>query len=128
MNKLKIVFYLLTFSVCKNPDVRWRTVETLGLAALLARCDCDGDGNGVIALSLVVEPVHSLQLNSDADLLKCFRSDEQRDSKLNFAFSTHIHKANERAKKILLICLLRISTTNRERQREMVKWEANKCQ
>lgn len=56
---------------------------TLGLAALLARC---GDGNGVIE-SLVALPVHSLQLSSDADLLKCFRNDEQRDSKFNFAFS-----------------------------------------
>jgi len=56
---------------------------TLGLAALFARC---GDGNGVI-VSLVTLPVHSLQLNSEADLLKCFRSDEQRDSKFNFDFS-----------------------------------------
>lgn len=63
--------------------MRWRTVETLGLAALFARC---GDGNGVME-SLVALPVHSLQLNSDADLLKCFRSDEHRDSKLNFDFS-----------------------------------------
>lgn len=58
-------------------------METLGLAALFARC---GDGNGVIE-SLVALPVHSLQLNSDADLLKCFRSDEQRDSKFNLDFS-----------------------------------------
>lgn len=53
------------------------------MAALFARC---GDGNGVIE-SLVALPVHSLQLNSDADLLKCFRSDEQRDSKFNLDFS-----------------------------------------
>lgn len=67
----------------RNPDVRWRTVETLGFAALFARC---GDGKGVIE-SLVTLPVHSLQLSSDADLLRCFRSDEHRDSKLNFPFS-----------------------------------------
>lgn len=73
----------VTFRVFRNPDVRWRTVETLGLAALLARC---GEGNGVIE-SLVALPVHSLQLNSDADLLKCLRKDEQRDSKFNLDFS-----------------------------------------
>jgi hypothetical protein len=37
-------------------------------------------------------PVHSLQLSSDADLLKCLRSDEQRDSKLIFARSVNYHK------------------------------------
>lgn len=63
--------------------MRWRTVETLGFAALFARC---GDGKGVIE-SLVALPVHSLQLSSDADLLRCFRNDEHRDSKLNFPFS-----------------------------------------
>lgn len=65
--------------------MRWRTVETLGFAALLARC---GDGKGVIE-SLVALPVHSLQLSSDADLLRCFRNDEHRDSKLNFPFSVN---------------------------------------
>lgn len=68
--------------------MRCRTVETLGLAALFALC---GDGNGVIE-SLVALPVHSLQLNSLADLLKCFRNDEQRDSKFNFDFSERIKK------------------------------------
>lgn len=63
--------------------MRWRTVGTLGFAALFARC---GDGKGVIE-SLVTLPVHSLQLSSEADLLRCFRSDEHRDSKLNFPFS-----------------------------------------
>jgi hypothetical protein len=58
-------------------------VETEGLAALFARW---GEGKGVIE-SLVALPVHSLQLSSDADLLKCFRSDEQRDSKFSFDFS-----------------------------------------
>jgi hypothetical protein len=62
---------------------------TLGLAALFARC---GDGNGVMAVSLVVLPVHSLQLNSDADLLRCFRSEEHLDSKLSFPFSVRIEK------------------------------------
>jgi hypothetical protein len=46
-----------------------------------------------MAVSLVVLPVHSLQLNSDADLLRCFRSEEQRDSKLNFPFSVTIKKS-----------------------------------
>lgn len=64
--------------------MRCKTVVTLGLAALFARC---GDGNGVVIVSLAVLPVHSLQLNSDADLLKCFLNDEQRDSRLSFAFS-----------------------------------------
>lgn len=59
---------------------------TLGLAALFALC---GDGNGVVIVSLAVLPVHSLQLSSDADLLKCFLSDEQRDSRLSFAFSAY---------------------------------------
>lgn len=57
---------------------------TLGFAALLARW---GDGKGVVIVSLVILPVHSLQLNSDADLLKCFRSEEQRDSRLILARS-----------------------------------------
>lgn len=74
---------LVTFNVLRKPDVRCKTVLTLGFAALLARC---GDENGVI-VSLVMLPVHSLQLNSDADLLRCFRSEEQRDSKLIFARS-----------------------------------------
>jgi hypothetical protein len=75
----------ITFRPLRNPDVRCKTFVTLGLAALFARC---GDGNGVVILSLfALPPVHSLQLNSEADLLKCFLNDEQRDSKLNFAFS-----------------------------------------
>lgn len=73
----------LTLNVLKNPCVRCRTDETLGLAALFVRC---GDGNGVIE-SLVILPVHSLQLNSDADLLKCLRNDEHRPSRFNFDFS-----------------------------------------
>ena len=40
---------MLTFSVCRNPDVRCKTVVTFGLAALFARC---GDGNGVVIVSL----------------------------------------------------------------------------
>lgn len=79
----------------RKPDVRCKTVETLGLAALFARC---GDGKGVI-VSLVALPVHSLQLSSDADLLKCLRSDEQRDSKLNFDFSEKVQ--NEEYEKIM---------------------------
>jgi hypothetical protein len=75
-----------TLRVLKNPDVRCSTVVTLGFAALLARC---GDGKGV-TVSLVMLPVHSLQLSSDADLLKCLRSDEQRDSRLIFARSVRI--------------------------------------
>lgn len=70
----------------RKPDVRCKTVETLGFAALFARC---GDGNGVIE-SLVALPVHSLQLNSEADLLRCLRSDEQRDSRFNFPFSVGV--------------------------------------
>jgi hypothetical protein len=56
----------------------------LGFAALFALC---GEENGVTPVSLVTLPVHSLQLNSDADLLKCFLKDEHRDSKFNFDFS-----------------------------------------
>lgn len=63
--------------------MRCSTEATFGFAALFALF---GDGNGVID-SLVVLVVHSLQLNSDADLLRCFRNDEQRDSKFNLAFS-----------------------------------------
>lgn len=84
-------WFILTLSVFKKPDVRCRTVETLGFAALFALC---GDGKGVIE-SLVALPVHSLQLNSDADLLKCFRKDEQRDSKLNFDFSKPFKKTKK---------------------------------
>lgn len=73
----------------RNPEVRCKTVLTLGLAALLARC---GDGKGVVMVSLVMLPVHSLQLSSDADLLRCLRSDEQRDSKLIFARSENLNK------------------------------------
>lgn len=40
-----------------------------------------------MTVSLLTLPVHSLQDSSEADLLRCFRSDEQRDSKLNFDFS-----------------------------------------
>lgn len=77
----------LTLNVVKNPCVRVRTDEVLGLAALFVRC---GDGNGVIE-SLVKLPVHSLQLNSDADLLKCLRNDEHRDSRFNLDFSEKKH-------------------------------------
>lgn len=66
-------------------------MDTDGLAALFARC---GEGNGVME-SLVALPVHSLQLNSDADLLKCLRSDEQRDSKFNFDFSVENTQVGE---------------------------------
>lgn len=80
-------------------------METLGLAALFALC---GDGKGVIE-SLVALPVHSLQLNSDADLLKCFLNDEQRDSRLNFDFSRRFHRkcsiSNKEMKEIDTECV-----------------------
>lgn len=75
--------YNYTFRPLKNPEVLCNTVLTFGFAALLARW---GDGKGV-TVSLVILPVHSLQLNSDADLLRCLRSEEQRDSRLIFARS-----------------------------------------
>lgn len=59
------------------------TVETLGLAALFALCDELKD----IVSSPTLAPVHSLQLSSDADLLRCFRSDEHLDSRVSLDFS-----------------------------------------
>lgn len=61
-------------SVLKNPCVRWITpgrAAPLGLTALRARC---GDDCGESP-----EPPQSLQLSSDADLLRCLRSDEHFD-------------------------------------------------
>ena len=76
-------------------------METLGLAALFARW---GDGKGVIE-SLVALPVHSLQLNSDADLLKCLRNDEHRDSKFNLPFSVETKVKSLKALHHLETCL-----------------------
>lgn len=61
-------------SVLKNPCVRWITpgrAAALGLTALRARC---GDDCGESP-----EPPQSLQLSSDADLLRCLRRDEHFD-------------------------------------------------
>lgn len=63
MNKL-----LPTFKVLKNPCVFCMTPATAGLAALFARCgELFGDSM-----------LHSRQLSSDADLLKCFPKLEHR--------------------------------------------------
>lgn len=73
----------LTRSVLRNPCVLWMTVETLGLAALFALCEELKD----IVSSPTLAPVHSLQLNSEADLLRCLRSDEHLDSRVSLDFS-----------------------------------------
>lgn len=79
--------------------MRCRTDATLELAALFALF---GDGKGVME-SLVALVVHSLQLSSDADLLRCFRSDEQRDSRFNLDFSSYMRVKREE-KKVKSLC------------------------
>lgn len=77
---------MLTLSVLKNPCVRCRTpAGMVGTLAERARCgeDC-GESP---------EPPQSLQLSSDADLLRCFRSDEHLDSRFSRERSTELRIA-----------------------------------
>lgn len=92
--KALAIWILLTFKVLKNPWVFCITPTTLGFAALLA---------------LWGEPceeskLQSLQLNSDADLLRCLRSDVHFESKLR-----RDRSGREFKEYYLLCCKLRLS-------------------
>lgn len=56
-----------TFNVLKKPCVRCNTPDTVGLVAIFVFCDCD------VLLGFSGDALqYSRQLNSDADLLRCF--------------------------------------------------------